>query len=253
MDWTLMPSPFPGMNPYFETKDSFDQFHSKFIDALQDELVARTDDRYLIKSDQSVYIHEPSADERRQVGKPDVFVASARSASSSGVALAPFPRYADIPEWQEETVRSLHIFDKAGRELVTAIELLSPINKTIGSHRQQYLGKRATFVSRVNFVEIDLLRGSERMPIDGLPACDYCVLISRPLEHPKCGIWPIGLRERLPVIPIPLRAGDGDVRVDLQELINRVYDAGGFARYIYENEPEPPLSPADAQWAAQLR
>ena len=61
--------------------------------------------------------------------------------------------------------------------------------------------------------------------------------------------WPIGLRDRLPVIPVPLRPPDGDVRVDLREALDQVHDEAGYAHFIYDGTPEPPLSAEDAAWA----
>jgi hypothetical protein len=66
------------------------------------------------------------------------------------------------------------------------------------------------------------------------------------------GLWPVRLRQPLPTIPVPLAAPDVPVCVDLQELLNGTYDAGGFSRFIYEGEPEPPLMGQDAEWARAL-
>ena len=90
------------------------------------------------------------------------------------------------------------------------------------------------------------------MPIEGLPPCDYCVMVSHTSERPRVGIWPIGLRDRLPVIPIPLRGDDPDLKLDLQEALHRVYDAAGYEDYIYLNEPKPPLAAEDNAWARSL-
>jgi hypothetical protein len=67
-------------------------------------------------------------------------------------------------------------------------------------------------------------------------------------------IWvgPIGLRERLPIIPIPLRVPDADARLDLQEALNHVYDASGYEDYIYSGSPDPQLELADRSWAESL-
>jgi hypothetical protein len=134
------------------------------------------------------------------------------------------------------------------------MELLSPSNKYAGPDREQYLAKaRQLQRSWVHFVEIDLLRGGPRMPWLDMPACDYCVVVSRVERRPKAGFWPIRLRERLPEIPIPLRRGDTDARLDLQQVLHRIYDAAGYAYHIYSGPPEPPLSAEDAAWAQQFR
>lgn len=135
---------------------------------------------------------------------------------------------------------------------MTAIELLSPANKT-GLDRLQYRTKRdQTLAAPMHLVEIDLRRGGDRPGPPDLPACDYYVLVSRHEDRPRLGMWPIGLRERLPVVPIPLQAPDADVPLDLQELLHRVYDAANYGKYIYATDPEPPLSPEDAAWARSL-
>src|SRR5262249_25348832 len=103
-----------------------------------------------------------------------------------------------------------------------------------------------------HLVEIDLLRGGRPMPVDDRPACSYSVLVSRVEERPRAGLWPITLRDQLPIIPIPLRQPDGEARIDLQELLHRIYDASGYEYYIYGGTPEPALSPEDSAWARQF-
>ena len=123
----------------------------------------------------------------------------------------------------------------------------------MGSDRDQYLAKQTTLLSSTaNLVEIDLLRGGPRMPWLDMPPCDYCVVVSRAEERPHAGIWPIRLRERLPPIPVPLRSGEPNATFDLQEIVNRIYDAARYELYIYTSSPEPPLCPEDAAWAREF-
>ena len=65
-------------------------------------------------------------------------------------------------------------------------------------------------------------------------------------------LWPLGLRDPLPTIPIPLRAPDPDARLDLQAVLHRAYDAAGYEDYIYAGTPEPPLDPEIAAWARRF-
>ena len=58
--------------------------------------------------------------------------------------------------------------------------------------------------------------------------------LSRAEERPHADLWPIGLRNPLPVIPIPLREGDPDALLDLKEVVDHIYDTGGYAYYIYD-------------------
>src|SRR5437763_12039804 len=90
------------------------------------------------------------------------------------------------------------------------------------------------------------------MPLDDLPDCDYCVVVSRAEERPRVGVWPIRLRDRLPTVPVPLRAPDPDATLDLQAAVHRLYDVAGYHFYIYGGNPQPPLHPDDAAWARQF-
>jgi hypothetical protein len=101
-------------------------------------------------------------------------------------------------------------------------------------------------------VEIDLLRGGEAMPSEDRPSCAYSVMVSRADDRPEAGFWAIGLRDRLPVIPIPLRPPHADARLDLQALLQRIHDAAGYSFYIYEGTPSPGLVRDDIEWSRQF-
>jgi hypothetical protein len=133
------------------------------------------------------------------------------------------------------------------------IELLSPTNKAPGSDREQYIGKRkAILSSNTHLVEIDLLRGGQRMPIEELPACDYVVMVSRSYERPQVELWPFGVRDPLPLVPVPLRLGKRDATIDLSQLFREQFDAAGYENYVYRSSPQPPFSGPDAAWAEGL-
>ncbi len=167
--------------------------------------------------------------------------------------MAAVPIEVSIPEVELEHSAFLEIHDSAGLQVVTVIELLSPANKNLGDKRDQYLTKRHQLMANgVHLVEIDLLRGGPRMPVNDMPECDYCVLVGRAEQLWRAGLYPIRLREPLPVIRIPLRAPDPDVAVDLQAVLHRVYDSAGYGEFIYNHEPTPPLPAEDAAWAQQF-
>jgi hypothetical protein len=251
-----MPSPFPGMNPYLEQKDTWEDFHQSFMTHARDLLAAGVGENYLVKIEVRLYIHEVSEDERRFMGRADVGVSAAGPAATraaAGAAILEAPMELWLPETDTERQSYLEIHDRRERRVVTALELLSPTNKTPGDDYNAYVSKRRSLLkSRTNFVEIDLRRGGVRPQPPELPACDYYVLVSRYQERPKVGLWPVGLRDRLPEIPIPLTAPDPDIHLDLQALLNTVYDRAGYGKYIYAENPEPPLVPADSQWARQF-
>jgi len=90
------------------------------------------------------------------------------------------------------------------------------------------------------------------MPFDDRPECVYSVLVSRAERRPVVDFWPIDIRDRLPVVPIPLWSPDGDARVDLQAALDRVCDDAGYVHFIYQGNPNPALAPGDAEWAGSF-
>ena len=251
-----MPSPFPGMNPYLEQEDVWHDFHERFMPFVAERISAQVDPRYIVKIDEHIFIHEFSDEQRRFLGRADISVgrglSNAGHRSAAGVLNAPAEGY--LPDVDIERLAFLEIRDRRNRQLVTLIELLSPANKRPGGDRDQYLAKRQeVLASSAHLVEIDLLRGGQRPPLEELPSCDYCVLVSRCEKRPRVGLWPLRLRDRLPVIPIPLREPDPDAQLDIQEVLHDIYDRAHYETYLYDGSPVPPLSPEDETWAGQFR
>jgi hypothetical protein len=160
------------------------------------------------------------------------------------------PAHVLLPAQDVESLSYLKILDREGRDLVAVVELLSTTNKRAGDHRAQYLSKRSEVLqSPAHLVEIDLLRGGKPMPADNRPACTFSVLVSRADRRPEADFWPFGLRDPLPTIPVPLRLGDPDARLNLRAILDRIYDESGYEDFLYLHEPDPPLTDEDAVWA----
>ncbi len=250
-----MPSPFPGMNPYFERANHWPDFHNEFLTSLRRQLAPQIAPDYIVQLENHVYIHELPPEPRRLLGRPDISVVRSGilTAGAPNLGVLEAPAEVQIPELDVERVAFLEIRDREGLELITVIELLSPSNKRPGDDRSQYLAKRREILrSTAHLVEIDLLRGWPPMPAENRPEGDYSVLVSRVERRPAAKFWPIRLRDRLPVIPIPLRPADRDGRIDLQEVLHHAYDGPGYEIFIYAGTPEPPLTEADAEWATQF-
>jgi hypothetical protein len=173
------------------------------------------------------------------------------------------PRYvARMTPWVTyETVETmklpLRLFTVVVREtgtlrLVAAIEILSPVNKQPGHEaHDEYLRKRRELLrSGAHLMEIDLLRGGRRPPLERpVPSAPYYVTLSRVHRRPYVEVWPIQLREKLPTVPVPLLEPDPDAPLDLAAVVSRVYERGGYAVIIdYSQPPPPPLSDEDAAW-----
>jgi hypothetical protein len=251
-----MPSPFPGMNPYLEQSEVWPDFHNTFLTESRAVLSAAVGEHYFIKLEVRLYL-EALPDQRPLfLGRGDLGVtqspgdkAFAPSAEPSVAA----PVELELPDFDEQSEASLEILDRRSQRVVTVIELLSPSNKSVEKDRQLYLAKRKHLLqSRTNFVEIDLLRGGKRPEPPELPECDYYALVHRSSRPKKLSCWPVRLRERLPVVPIPLAPPDGELQLDLQAVLHRIYDAAKFGRYIYSTAPEPRLGPDDRLWANSI-
>ena len=250
-----MPSPFPGMNPYFEQTDHWLDFHTEFLSALRRLLVPQVGPKYIVQLEEHIYIHDLPPEPRHRLGTADLSLVQSEGSELAQTALGLLEAPAEVwlPEQDVEKVPYLEVRDRQGRELVTVIELLSPSNKRAGDDREQYLAKRRELLrSPAHLVEIDLLRGWNPMPQQSRPECDYSVMVSRADKRPAADFWPIRLRNRLPLIPFPLRPPDAAARVDLQEVLHRAYDGPGYEHFIYNGEPEPSLSANDASWARQF-
>jgi hypothetical protein len=201
---------------------------------------------------------------------PDVHASLVNGISTELNQTLPRPYYADnahrfYAPIEGDLGRFKHHFvevrdSKQRHRLVTQIEFLSPEIKQSGPDRDAYRAKRdEIFDSDVNLIELDLLRGGERvMPeVQYDPSTDYIVRINRACRRAGGRIFEvftITLREPLPCIPVPLKEGEPDVPLDLQHVFNRVYDRGPYRRGAvdYEGPTDPPLSGADAAWAEQL-
>ena len=69
-----MPSPFPGMNPYLEQEDVWEDLHGRFIPIAAEWVGPQIQPAYIVKMGMNVYLHEPPYDQRVLLGRPDVMV-----------------------------------------------------------------------------------------------------------------------------------------------------------------------------------
>lgn len=253
-----MPSPFPGMNPYLEHPDVWHDFHDSVLPVIRGALAAKLAPAYVVKVEGRLVIHEWPGESGRTVGYADVAVnedfGTRPSLDDGGLAMLTTPTRVRVEPTVEELTESfLEIRDTVGRDVITVIELLSPSNKYAGVDREAYLAKRNRILrSNVNFVEFDLLRGGQRMPVSGRPKGDYSILVSRAESRPDAELWGFSLRESLPMVPIPLRKGESNILLNLKSAIESTYDDAQYRHFIYRHDPQPTLTSEDAKWAAEL-
>ena len=255
-----MPSPFPGMDPYLEDPGLWPDVHSRLINVSSEMLLAQLRPRYFVQIEERVYLADET-DEGRDVIVPDIRIRQLPSGSSpqpiarGGVAVAAGIEI-DAPWTLEVHESRLAILDRDQQKVVTVVEILSPANKVKGSagKRSYDEKKREILSSQTSLVEIDLLR--EGAPLYAGPegrGADYLAQVGRwTRERRRRTLFPIKLSEPLPVIPIPVREGDQDAALDLQQGLNTIYDRAGYdLRIDYTKEPTPTLKPEQARWARE--
>jgi hypothetical protein len=254
-----MSNPFPGMNPYLESPELWPQVHHLLISSIFESLVPQLLPKYIVDIEKRVY--ELSGENSLLVGIPDVTVqrsTSQTNPTSSNIAVAAPPVTAlkvRLPVPVEFREAYLEVRDTETREVVTVIEVLSPANKRPGKGREMYERKREkVFSSRSHLVEIDLLRSYQPLPVFGNDIeANYRILVSRANQKPLGDLYLFNLPDMIPQFPLPLRGGDAEPIVDLQALLNTVYDRAAYDfRIDYTAAPVPPLSEADATWADSL-
>ncbi len=165
----------------------------------------------------------------------------------------------EVPFLEPETQGYIEIVEtRPERRVITVLEVLSPSNKYAGHGRELYRQKQHDLMEGcISLVEIDLLRAGPhvlQVPLGRMPLpyrTPYKVCVHRGWKA-SAEIYRAPLRERLPVIRVPLRQSDADVPLDLQALIAQVYRHGRYDDIDYTVPPVPPLDAADAAWADEL-
>ncbi len=249
-----MPSPFPGMDPYLEQASLWPDVHNRLMFAICDQLQPLLSPRYTAVL--APYIAYEAIDiGTTRAFVPDVGVLEQldqpRDAGTVAIAPAPLTGLIEVAtRYHRIEVRSV-----GAEELVTVIEVPSPVNKRPGvDAADAYERKRRDVLhSTAHLLEIDLLRGGRRPAlVTALPDAPYFITLSRAERRPEVEIWPLSLRAALPVVAVPLRAGEADVPLDLTQALQRIYSSARYdLRIDYTQAPPPPvLAPDDAAWLA---
>ena len=249
------------MDPFIESQ-IWEDFHHALIEVVRESLIPHTRPRYVVRVEERVYVEHILHSDSMFI-RPDVTVlervgseASLESTGATGTStvVTPVIRHLPVPEQVREAF--LTIRERETTEVVTVIEVLSPGNKRAGSDgRREYLRKREeVLLSATHLVELDLLRGGERLPtLEALPPGDYYAFVCRGQRRFQAEVYAWLLRRPLPPVPVPLAGADPDVVLDLQEMFTTVYDRAGYDYSLnYHHTLMPPLSDADQVWAQRL-
>ena len=185
-----MPSPFPGMDPYIEQSRVWVDFHSDLASEIRADLNAHIRPAYFARlTPYTTYEVVEISRSRMQGIRPDVGVIREQPAPyyAGGAAVldAPVESVASMEAPLE--ILSVEIYRTSDETLITAIEILSPVNKRPGheAYRDYQRKRRELLRSDVHFIEIDLLRAGERSPLERpVPAAPYYISLSRANRRP---------------------------------------------------------------------
>jgi hypothetical protein len=249
------------MDPYLEQSIFWAEFHSRLIVAIADALAPSLLPKYYVGVETRTYLD--GTDEDLLIGIADAIVLSATGQAQSttpetmaAVATQTRPQSVLLPMPVEVKQRYLEIREAGSDAVITVIEVLSPTNKRKGAGRLAYEKKRQqVLASASHLVEIDLLRDGEPMTMRGvtLPT-DYRILVSRSEVRPRADLYGFPLREAIPEFPLPLKESSEMVIVNLQAIVQGIYERGGYSIRLNYHQPVPPpeLSEADQRWVNEL-
>jgi hypothetical protein len=245
------------MDPFLELPAYWSDFHSTFINYWREAIADALPPNYEATLGERVYLveHDPEA---RRLGYPGVAVTEGELSAPGAVraagaaTLEPVTIPLRILEGPRETY--IEILHQPERRLVTALELLSPANKEQPG-RTEYLAKRrALLYQDVHVIELDLLLGGQRLPWqEPLPRGDYYYLLCRGDQRPNCEVYSWPLPQPLPTLPVPLRAPDADIFINLATVLATAYERGRFRRRLPYRGSLPAFLPESSHaWVASV-
>ncbi|MCE7988625.1 MAG: DUF4058 family protein [Caldilinea sp. CFX5] len=254
-----MPSPFPGMDPYLEGY-LWPDVHHRLATEISDQLTPKLRPRYVARIETQVVVDESPQGEIG-IMYPDVEIIIGRKRQpepppqrgSGGVLVAEAPVTTPasvIVQLPEVRLASVEIRDPNQNQLVTSIEILSPINKRepgLTKYREKWRKLRE---ADVHILEIDLLRRGQRsLQHPNLSKSAYRVSLVRAGSN-QIHAWTLALSDPLPIVPVPLRQPDADVTLDLGVALRAIYDRAAYDLSIDYDEPPPPpaLTAEELHW-----
>ena len=254
-----MPCPFLGMDPFLEVAPYWSDFSPAFLTAIRNQLLPTVLPRYDVRLEEYLVLEHDELPPHRV--KPDVVVSTSWSSEAAPVQALAIPQSASTleaayPDFDPLTQRRLVLTHRASLKVVTIMEVLSPINKAPGKDGiDAYERKREELLTTsCHLIELDLLRGGQRLPIKGaVPPGDYFAYIGRQERRPSCQVIGWSWQSVLPPIPVPLLPEDGEIQLDMAAAFRNAYEPAYYdQRLPYDSHLRPPLSQLEIDFARNL-
>ncbi len=252
-----MASPFPGMDPYLEGY-LWPDLHNALAAKIRQVLTPVLRPRYTARL--SIYVVEDTAPEgdigimypdvevMRTSEPPARYAVDAPPAQDGADAVTPAALSIPVILPVEVQIPTVEIRDTAQNELVTSIEIISPVNKRepgLSTYRHK---RQRLYQAGVHLLELDLVRrGTRPIAHAAVPDVPYLIALTR-AQSGKTELWPVRLQDPLPTVPVPLWRPDDDVSLNLGHVLREVYDEAAYDLSIdYRQEPPPPTIPAETR------
>lgn len=261
-----MPSPFPGMDPYLEGY-LWPDVHQALATQIRRQITPLVQPRYVARLAITI-IQDETPESEIGIIYPDVEVLKRHFAETSDPApktvsatstMMTIPLTVPLPHLTMRMV-TVEIHDRAENQLITSIEILSPVNKREPGLTQFRQKRERLRAAGVHLLDIDLIRRGERpirMPafvdtavIDTAP---YLITLTRAAAE-TMDVWPVALSSALPIVAVPLRPPDADVPLDLGHALTTIYAEAAYDLSIdYRQLPPPPAcDEATLTWMHRL-
>jgi len=249
-------SPFPGMDPYLEGH-IWPDVHNRLINAISEIIAPKIAPKYVARVE-TYTVEDTNPESEVGITYPDVAILRRRDAQEPVVAYTDKVVMTEPDTFVVTTftvhIPVIHIRDIEKNQLITCIEILSPVNKRSPGWQPYHEKRNDLHLSGVHLLEIDLLRrGKRHVPNLGLPEHHYLFSLWR-AGTGKTAVWTNLLQQPLPVLPVPLKSPDPDVLLPLKQTLDMIYQRGLYHLSIdYDKDPAPPdFSEDDKHWMRQV-
>jgi hypothetical protein len=247
------------MDPYLEGY-LWPDVHHRLATEISDQLMPLLRPKYVARIEVQM-VSDETAEAEIGIMYPDVEIVRSQQpgeppAMPAGAGGAPTltPVSVSVPLLEVEVrLATVEIRDTAQNQLVTSIEILSPVNKREPGLTKYREKRRRLHEAEVHLLEIDLLRRGQRPFLHPrIPPSAYVVTLTR-AQATLMDVWSINLPDSLPIVPIPLRKPDDDIYLDIEIAFATIYDRAAYDLSVDYSEPPPPpsLSLAEEAWLKQ--
>ena len=253
-----MKSPFPGMNPWLEGY-MWTDVHHDLASAIRALLAPQIAPKYVARlAIATIMDNDPESEigiiypdvevlERYNILREPTATYGATATVTEPTLFTPYKLPIEV------RIPIVEIRDTANNKLVTAIEIIPPVNKR-NPNLIDYRTKIADLHrNNVHILEIDLLRRGTRPFGAKLKAAHYQMMLLRAGTN-NAAIWAINIQDKLPILPVPLRVSDPDAILDLGKAMDTIFERSLYHLSIdYAKNPAPPIfSEQDESWIQQI-